>query len=61
MHLGMTLAHSKLEEVVAKNLDHMHMAPSTSDCSIFVAYPHCSFHFLQHNLNQTHSQSGENS
>ncbi|KAL4365803.1 hypothetical protein AHAS_Ahas07G0142600 [Arachis hypogaea] len=61
MHLGMTLAHSKLEEVVAKKVDHMHMAPPIFDCSILVAYSHCSFHSLQHSLSQTHSQSDENS
>ncbi|KAL4287340.1 hypothetical protein AHAS_Ahas19G0176400 [Arachis hypogaea] len=61
MHLGMALAHSKLEEVVAMKIDYMLEAPPTFDCSILVAYPHCSFHSLKHSLNQTHSQSDENS
>ncbi|KAL4365134.1 hypothetical protein AHAS_Ahas07G0075700 [Arachis hypogaea] len=61
IHLGMALVHSMLEEVVAKIVDHKHMAPPTFDCSILVAYPHYSFHSLQHYCNQTHIQSGDNS
>ncbi|KAL4344002.1 hypothetical protein AHAS_Ahas11G0134800 [Arachis hypogaea] len=60
-HFGMALAHSKLVEVVAKRVVHKLEAPSTFDCPILNACSHCSFHFLQHNLNQTHSQRGENS
>ncbi|KAL4287149.1 hypothetical protein AHAS_Ahas19G0157300 [Arachis hypogaea] len=61
MHLGMTLAHSKLEEVVAKNVVHKLEAPPTFDCPILDACSHCSFHSLQHYCNQTYSQRGENS
>jgi len=49
MHHRMTLLHSALVEVVAKRIDHMHMAPPTFDCSILDAFFHCSSHFLQHN------------
>ncbi|KAL4337444.1 hypothetical protein AHAS_Ahas12G0110800 [Arachis hypogaea] len=61
MHLGMALAHSKLEEVVAKRVDQILVAPPISDCSNLDACSHYSFHSLQHNLNQTHNQRGENS
>ncbi|KAL4344252.1 hypothetical protein AHAS_Ahas11G0159800 [Arachis hypogaea] len=40
MHHRMALAHSTLEEVVAKKVDHKHMAPPTFDCSILDAYPY---------------------
>ncbi|KAL4394859.1 hypothetical protein AHAS_Ahas02G0194100 [Arachis hypogaea] len=55
MHHGMTLAHSMLVEVVAKMVDHKVEVPPTFDCPILDACSHCSVHFLQHNLNQTHS------
>ncbi|KAL4293264.1 hypothetical protein AHAS_Ahas18G0110700 [Arachis hypogaea] len=61
MHLGMALAHSKLEEVVAKRVDQILVAPPISDCSNLDACSHYSFHSLQHNLNQTRSQRDENS
>ncbi|KAL4322063.1 hypothetical protein AHAS_Ahas14G0173000 [Arachis hypogaea] len=61
MHLGMALAQSKLEEVVAKMAVHKLEAPPTFDCLILDTCSHCSFHSLQHNLKQTHSQRGENS
>ncbi|KAL4287335.1 hypothetical protein AHAS_Ahas19G0175900 [Arachis hypogaea] len=60
MHHGMALDHSALAEVVAMKIDHMLEAPPTFGCSILDACCHCSSHFLQHNLNQTHSQRGEN-
>ncbi|KAL4293765.1 hypothetical protein AHAS_Ahas18G0160800 [Arachis hypogaea] len=60
MHHRMALLHSVLVEVVAKRIDHMHMATPTFDCSILDAFLHCSSHFLQHSYNHTHSQS-ENS
>lgn len=60
MHHRMALVHSALVEVVAKRIDHMHMAPPTFDCSILNASLHCNLHFLQHNCNHTHIQS-ENS
>ncbi|KAL4321355.1 hypothetical protein AHAS_Ahas14G0102200 [Arachis hypogaea] len=61
MHLGMTLAHSTLEGVVAKRVDQILVAPPIFDRPILDTCSHCSFHSLQHNLNQTHSQRGENS
>ncbi|KAL4371649.1 hypothetical protein AHAS_Ahas06G0186900 [Arachis hypogaea] len=61
MHQGMALVHSALKEVVAMKVDHRHMAPPTFDCPILDACFHCNFHLLQHSLNQTHSQSSENS
>ncbi|KAL4330421.1 hypothetical protein AHAS_Ahas13G0398400 [Arachis hypogaea] len=61
MHLGMVLAHSKLVEVVAKRVDQILVAPPISDCPNLDACSHCSFHSLQHNCDQTHSQRGENS
>ncbi|KAL4315544.1 hypothetical protein AHAS_Ahas15G0195700 [Arachis hypogaea] len=57
MHHRMALLHSALVEVVAKRIDHMHMAPPTFDGPILDTHPHCSPHFLQHNENQIHSQS----
>ncbi|KAL4287553.1 hypothetical protein AHAS_Ahas19G0197700 [Arachis hypogaea] len=60
-HLGITLAHSKLVEVVAKRDVHKFEALPTFDCPILDACSHCSFHSLQHNSNQTHSQRDENS
>jgi len=48
MHHGMVLAHSALEEVVAKRIDHKLVAPPTFDCSILDACSHCIFHLLQH-------------
>ncbi|KAL4391046.1 hypothetical protein AHAS_Ahas03G0205900 [Arachis hypogaea] len=48
MYHRMALVHSALVEVVAKRIDHMHMALPTLDCSILYACLHCSFHFLQH-------------
>jgi len=35
--------------------------PPILDFKILDAYPHWSFHLLQHSLNYTHSQKGENS
>ncbi|KAL4344451.1 hypothetical protein AHAS_Ahas11G0179700 [Arachis hypogaea] len=61
MYLGMALAHSKLVEVVAKRVVHKLEAPPTFDCPILDACSHCGFHSLQHSLNKTHSQRGENS
>ncbi|KAL4316206.1 hypothetical protein AHAS_Ahas15G0261900 [Arachis hypogaea] len=61
MHPRMALAHSTLVEVVAKRVVHKLEAPPTFDFPILDACSHCSFHFLQHNLNQTHIQRGENS
>ncbi|KAL4344781.1 hypothetical protein AHAS_Ahas11G0212700 [Arachis hypogaea] len=61
MHHGMVVAHSTLEEVIAKMVAHKLEAPPTFDCSILDACSQCSFHSLQQNLNQTHSQRGENS
>jgi len=61
MHLGMALAHSMLEEVVAKKVVHKFEAPPTFNCPNLDACSHYSFHSLHHNLNQTHSQRGENS
>ncbi|KAL4293640.1 hypothetical protein AHAS_Ahas18G0148300 [Arachis hypogaea] len=61
MHLGMTIAHSTLVEVVATEVDQMLEAPPTFDCPILDASLHCSSYFLQHSCNHTHSQSGENS
>ncbi|KAL4329552.1 hypothetical protein AHAS_Ahas13G0311500 [Arachis hypogaea] len=55
MHREMVVAHSILEEVVAKMVDHMLEPPPTFDCPILDACFYCSFYFLQHNLNQTHS------
>ncbi|KAL4315323.1 hypothetical protein AHAS_Ahas15G0173600 [Arachis hypogaea] len=55
-HLRMAIAHSKLERVVAKRIDQIIEASSTFNCLILDACSHCSFHSLQHNLNQTHSQ-----
>ena len=40
MHHGMALAHSALVEVIAKRIDHMHMAPPNFDCSILDTHPH---------------------
>ena len=54
-HFGMALGSNLLVEVVAKGVDHNLVAPPISDCPILDAY------LLQHNYNQTHSQSGENS
>ncbi|KAL4344866.1 hypothetical protein AHAS_Ahas11G0221200 [Arachis hypogaea] len=61
MYHGMVLAHNTLEEVVAKKVDHKHMAPPTFDSPILDASLHYSSHFLQHSCNHTHSQKGENS
>ncbi|KAL4316208.1 hypothetical protein AHAS_Ahas15G0262100 [Arachis hypogaea] len=61
MHHGMTLARSTLERVVAMEVVHKLKAPPTFDCPILDKCSYCSFHSLQHNLNQTHSQRGENS
>ncbi|KAL4380920.1 hypothetical protein AHAS_Ahas04G0081700 [Arachis hypogaea] len=60
MHQRVVLAHSVLEEVVAKMVVHKLKAPPTFDYSILDACSNFSFHSLQHNLNQTHSQRGEN-
>ncbi|KAL4381092.1 hypothetical protein AHAS_Ahas04G0098900 [Arachis hypogaea] len=40
MHYRMALVHSALVEVVAKRIDHMHMAPPTFDCPILDACCH---------------------
>ncbi|KAL4300478.1 hypothetical protein AHAS_Ahas17G0204900 [Arachis hypogaea] len=61
MHHSTALVHSALVEVVAKRINHMHMAPPTLDCPILDTYLHCNLHFLQHSCNQTHSQKDENS
>ncbi|KAL4365497.1 hypothetical protein AHAS_Ahas07G0112000 [Arachis hypogaea] len=61
IHHGMVLAHNTLEEVVAMKVHHMLEASLTFDYSILDAYPNCSFHSLQHSLNQSHSQKDENS
>ncbi|KAL4276987.1 hypothetical protein AHAS_Ahas20G0262100 [Arachis hypogaea] len=61
MHIEMALAHSKLEEVFAKRVDQILVALLISDCPNLDACSHYSFHSLQHNLNQTHSQRDENS
>ncbi|KAL4337369.1 hypothetical protein AHAS_Ahas12G0103300 [Arachis hypogaea] len=53
MHLGIDLAHSKLVEVVAKRVDQILEAPPIFDYPILDASFHCSFHSLQHGLNQT--------
>ncbi|KAL4374191.1 hypothetical protein AHAS_Ahas05G0157100 [Arachis hypogaea] len=59
--LGMAPAHSELMEVVAKRVVYKLEAPPTFDYPILDTCSHCSFHSLQHNLKQTHSQMGENS
>ncbi|KAL4275304.1 hypothetical protein AHAS_Ahas20G0093800 [Arachis hypogaea] len=61
MQHGMVVPHSMLVEVVAKRVVHKLEAPPTFDCPMLNACSHCSFHSLQHNLNQTHNQRGENS
>ncbi|KAL4329772.1 hypothetical protein AHAS_Ahas13G0333500 [Arachis hypogaea] len=61
MHHEMALARSALERVVATEVVHKLEAPPTFDCPNLDACSHCSFHSLQHNLNQTQSQMGENS
>ncbi|KAL4365236.1 hypothetical protein AHAS_Ahas07G0085900 [Arachis hypogaea] len=48
MHHRMALIHSALVEVVAKKIDHMHMALPTLNCSNLDACLHCSSYFLQH-------------
>ncbi|KAL4356326.1 hypothetical protein AHAS_Ahas09G0075500 [Arachis hypogaea] len=60
MHHRMALLHSALVEVVAKKIDHMHMAPPTFGCPILDIHLHYSSHHLQHSCNHTHSQN-ENS
>ncbi|KAL4394205.1 hypothetical protein AHAS_Ahas02G0128700 [Arachis hypogaea] len=55
MHHRMSLLHSALVGVVAKRVDHMHMAPPTFDYPILDACLHCSSHFLQHSCNHTQS------
>ncbi|KAL4357259.1 hypothetical protein AHAS_Ahas09G0168800 [Arachis hypogaea] len=40
MHHRMALFHSALVEVVAMNIDHMHMAPPTFDYSILDTFLH---------------------
>ncbi|KAL4300200.1 hypothetical protein AHAS_Ahas17G0177100 [Arachis hypogaea] len=40
MHHRMALVHSVLVEVVAMNIDHMHMAPSTFGCPILDTHSH---------------------
>ncbi|KAL4344240.1 hypothetical protein AHAS_Ahas11G0158600 [Arachis hypogaea] len=59
MHHGMALARST--SVVAMEVVQKLEAPPTFDCPNLDSCSHCSFHSLQHNLNQTHSQRGENS
>ena len=60
MHHRMALLHSALVEVVAKRIDHMHIAPPTFDYPILDTHSHQGSHHLQHSCNYTHSQS-ENS
>ncbi|KAL4381159.1 hypothetical protein AHAS_Ahas04G0105600 [Arachis hypogaea] len=40
MHHRMALLHSALVEVVAKKIDHMHMAPPTFECPILDTHSH---------------------
>ncbi|KAL4315345.1 hypothetical protein AHAS_Ahas15G0175800 [Arachis hypogaea] len=40
MHHRMALVHSLLVEVIAKRIDHMHMAPPTFDFPILDTHPH---------------------
>ncbi|KAL4356672.1 hypothetical protein AHAS_Ahas09G0110100 [Arachis hypogaea] len=61
MHHGMALARSTSERVVAMEVVHKLEAPPIFDCPNLDVCSHCSFHFLQHNLNQNQSQMGENS
>ncbi|KAL4365804.1 hypothetical protein AHAS_Ahas07G0142700 [Arachis hypogaea] len=61
MHHIMVVAHNTLERVVAMEVVHKLVAPPTFDCLNLDSCSHCSFHSLQYNLNQTHSQRGENS
>ncbi|KAL4315060.1 hypothetical protein AHAS_Ahas15G0147300 [Arachis hypogaea] len=61
MHHRMVVAHSTLEEVVAKRVDQILVTPPIFDCPILDAGLHCNLYFLQHNCNHTHSQRGENS
>ncbi|KAL4288044.1 hypothetical protein AHAS_Ahas19G0246800 [Arachis hypogaea] len=60
-HHGMVVAHSALEEVVAKRVDQILVTPPIFDCPILDGSLHCNLHFLQHNCNRTHNQRGENS
>ncbi|KAL4373188.1 hypothetical protein AHAS_Ahas05G0056800 [Arachis hypogaea] len=48
MHHRMALLYSALVEVVAKKIDHMHMAPPTFGCPILDTQLHYCPHFLQH-------------
>ncbi|KAL4350552.1 hypothetical protein AHAS_Ahas10G0153400 [Arachis hypogaea] len=61
MLLGMALDHSMLVEVVAQRVDQILVAPPIFGCPILDVYSHCNLLFLQHNCNQTHSQSCESS
>ncbi|KAL4329060.1 hypothetical protein AHAS_Ahas13G0262300 [Arachis hypogaea] len=61
MYHGIVVAHSALEEVVAKKIDHKHIVPPTFNCSILDACCHCNLHLLQHSCNHNHTQMGENS
>ncbi|KAL4391193.1 hypothetical protein AHAS_Ahas03G0220600 [Arachis hypogaea] len=61
MHHRMIVAHSTLEEVVAKSVDQILVALPIFNYPILDASLHCNLHFLQYNCNHTHSQKGENS
>ncbi|KAL4329956.1 hypothetical protein AHAS_Ahas13G0351900 [Arachis hypogaea] len=60
-HQRVVLVHSASEEVVAKRVDQILVAPPIFDFPILDTSLYCNLHFLQHNCNQTHSQRGENS
>ncbi|KAL4357307.1 hypothetical protein AHAS_Ahas09G0173600 [Arachis hypogaea] len=61
MHHGMVVARGILEEVVAKRVDQILMAPPIFDCSNHGACCHYNLLFLQHNYNHARSQRGESS
>ncbi|KAL4397263.1 hypothetical protein AHAS_Ahas01G0174400 [Arachis hypogaea] len=61
MPLGRALGHSMLVEVVAKRVDQILVAPPILGCPILDACSHCNLLSLQHNSNQTHSQSCKSS
>ncbi|KAL4344408.1 hypothetical protein AHAS_Ahas11G0175400 [Arachis hypogaea] len=61
MNHRMVIAHSALEGVIAERVDQILVALTIFDCPNLDACSHYSFHSLQHNLNQTRSQRGENS
>ncbi|KAL4356723.1 hypothetical protein AHAS_Ahas09G0115200 [Arachis hypogaea] len=61
MPLGKALGYSMLVEVVAKSVDQILVAPPIFGCPILDACSHYNLLSLQHNCNQTHSQSCESS